>query len=69
MTTQGLSSFANKGMLRAAESMALTGVDLLTSPKSLNEVKHEFDTFKKENPYRCPIPNDVRPSKVNGYPI
>lgn len=69
MTTQGLSSFANKGMLRAAGSLALTGLELLTSSKALNQVKSEFDAFAKNNPYKCPIPQDVKPSTLNGHSI
>ncbi|MDY0393422.1 amidohydrolase [Virgibacillus halophilus] len=69
MTTQGLSSFANKGMLRAAGSMALTGLELLTSSEALHQVKNEFNAFSKDNPYTCPIPQDVKPSKVSGHTI
>lgn len=69
MTAQGLSSIANKGMLRAAGSMALTGITLLTSEENLNEVKEEFQAFSRNNPYKCPIPKDVEPSKLNGQKI
>ncbi|GGP10180.1 M20 family metallopeptidase [Oceanobacillus neutriphilus] len=65
MTTQGISSIANKGMLRAAGSMALTGLTLLKSEESLNEVKKEFRAFAENNPYTCPIPKEVKPSKLN----
>ncbi|WP_080872027.1 M20 family metallopeptidase [Oceanobacillus timonensis] len=69
MTAQGLSSIANKGMLRAAGSMALTGISLLTSEADLNEVREEFQAFAKSNPYQCPIPQNVEPSKLNGQKI
>ncbi|MCM3479133.1 M20 family metallopeptidase [Caldibacillus thermoamylovorans] len=65
MTAQGLTSIANKGMLRAAQAMALTGLHILQSPEDLQKVKEEFEEFKKENPYTCPIPQDVKPSKLN----
>ncbi|MFD1039331.1 M20 family metallopeptidase [Virgibacillus byunsanensis] len=65
MTAQGLSSYAHKGMLRAAGSMAKTGLDLYTSEEDLNKVKEEFNKFRQKNNYTCPIPNDVTPSKLN----
>lgn len=64
MTTQGISSFAHKGMLRAAESMALTALQLFEDEDKLEAVKHEFNEFRKANPYRCPIPKDVKPSTL-----
>lgn len=65
MTAQGLSSYAHKGMLRAAGSMALTGIELITSEEKLNKVKEEFNEFKQKNKYTCPIPKEVTPSKLN----
>ncbi|RYG72306.1 amidohydrolase [Lentibacillus lipolyticus] len=65
MTTQGLSEFANKGMIRAAGSMALTGIKLLESEEDLRNVKQEFSDFREKNNYTCPIPKDVYPSKLN----
>ncbi len=64
MTTQGISSFAHKGMLRAAESMALTAVQLFEDEEKLKAVKQEFDEFRKANPYTCPIPTAVKPSTL-----
>lgn len=64
MTSQGISSYAHKGMLRAAESMALTAVQLLTNQSDLATVKQEFEAFKDNHPYTCPIPKDVQPSKL-----
>ncbi|WP_163969730.1 M20 family metallopeptidase [Oceanobacillus halotolerans] len=65
MTSQGISSYAHKGMLRAAESMALTGIDVLNDKDKLAEIKQEFEAFKAKNPYTCPIPKDVKPSPLN----
>lgn len=64
MTAQGLTSIANKGMLRAAQAMAITGLHIIQNPDDLQKVKEEFEKFKKENPYTCPIPQDVKPSKI-----
>lgn len=69
MTSQGLSSFAHKGMMRAAKTMALTGGSLLESEELLNGVQAEFNRFKKENPYKCPIPNHTRPSTLSGVEV
>ncbi|WP_077296720.1 M20 family metallopeptidase [Virgibacillus pantothenticus] len=62
MTAQGTSSFAHKGMLRAAQAMALTGIQLLTDSVALQAAKEEFHQFTAKNPYKCPIPNEVQPS-------
>lgn len=64
MTAQGISSIAHKGMFRAAEAMALTGLQLYNSPGDLEKIKEEYEAFKKENPYECPIPKEVQPSKL-----
>lgn len=64
MTAQGLTSIANKGMIRAAQALALTGLYILQNPADLQKIKEEFEQFKKENPYKCPIPQDVKPSKL-----
>lgn len=65
MTAQGLSSYAHKGMLRAAGSMALTGIELITSEEKLNKAKEEFNEFRQKNKYTCPIPKEVTPSNLN----
>ncbi|MFC4557742.1 M20 family metallopeptidase [Virgibacillus kekensis] len=65
MTTQGISSYAHKGMLRAAEAMALTGITLLTNKEDLELVQEEFNEFRSKNPYKCPIPDNVKPSKLD----
>lgn len=65
MTSQGLTSFANKGMLRAAGSMALTGITLFESEEDLNNVKQEFNQFRKKHDYKSPIPEGVHPSKLS----
>jgi len=69
MTAQGISSFAHKGMMRAAKTMALTGVNLLVSEDLMNDIKEEFKSFKKENPYKCPIPDHISPSTLYGKEV
>lgn len=65
MTAQGISSYAHKGMLRAAEAMALTSIRLLTEKEELEKVQQEFALFRDGNPYTCPIPEGVNPSKLS----
>ncbi|WP_342387904.1 amidohydrolase [Salinicoccus bachuensis] len=65
MTTQGLSDFANRGMMRAASAMAKTGVQLFESKGDLHKIKSEFEQFRLKNEYKNPIPADVQPSKLN----
>lgn len=65
MTSQGISSFAHKGMLRAAEAMAKTAIHLLHHEDDLEAVKREFEEFKAKNPYICPIPKDAKPLMIH----
>lgn len=69
MTAQGLSTFAHKGMLRAATAIALTGADLLTSNELLNEIQDEFKQFKSEYTYENPILEKIRPTTLGGQKI
>ncbi len=69
MTAQGLTSFAHKGMLRAASTMALTGLNLLASEEQLEEVQNEFKKFQAEYPYTNPIPKHIRPTTLGGEKI
>jgi len=62
MTTQGKSSFAHKGMLRAAEAMAKTATHLFQNENDFKKVRDEFISFRDENSYTCPIPDDVQPT-------
>lgn len=69
MTAQGLSSFAHKGMLRAAAAMALTATNLLSSKDNLKKIQDEFHQFQAIHPYNCPIGKDIRPTTLNGQKI
>src|SRR5699024_11872271 len=55
LTSQGISDFAHKGMLRAAEAMSKTAIHLLHNEKDVAKAKQEFATFKADNPYICQI--------------
>lgn len=63
MTSQGLTTIAHKGMFRAAQSMALTGLEMVTNPERLESVQQEFQAFRKKNDYFNPIPQHIKPSK------
>ncbi|GGN60051.1 M20 family metallopeptidase [Oceanobacillus indicireducens] len=63
MTSQGLTTIAHKGMFRAAQSMALTGLEMVTNPQRLERVQQEFQAFRKKNNYFNPIPQHIKPSK------
>ncbi|MGD6875810.1 M20 family metallopeptidase [Bacillus infantis] len=65
MTAQGISCYAHKGMMRAAEAMALTAIRMLTEKEELEKVQQEFALFRDGNPYTCPIPEGVMPSKLS----
>lgn len=65
MTSQGISSNAHKAMLRAAGAMALAGVQAVQDAAVLEKIQAEFARFQAANPYRNPIPADIRPSTLN----
>ena len=62
MVAQGLSSYAHKGMLLAAQTMANTAEVLFTSPDILEKAKAEHTRRMKGKKYACPIPADVMPA-------
>ncbi|WP_019156841.1 amidohydrolase [Robertmurraya massiliosenegalensis] len=61
MTAQGISSYAHKGMLKAAEVLTLTVIELIHNKQYLELIKEEFAAFTSKNPYICPIPDNVKP--------
>jgi len=58
--TSGM-SIGHKGMILAAKTLALTGIDLLTKPEELKKVKDEFESKTKRFTYRSPIPPGQTP--------
>lgn len=54
-------SIGHKGMMCAAEAIALTSLEILTDPDLLNEAKIEFDKQIELNPYINPLPIDLMP--------
>ena len=55
------SSIGAKGMLFAAKSMALAGLDLRTKPDLLTQAQAEFVAAKEGVEYVTPLPEDVLP--------
>lgn len=51
-------------MLLAAKVMAATVLDLLTDKQALARCRAEFDRARCAQPYTCPIPEGVAPSKL-----
>jgi aminobenzoyl-glutamate utilization protein B len=58
--TSGM-SIGHKGMLLAAKTLALTGVDLLTKPEELKKIAEEFQAKTKGFTYETPIPPGQKP--------
>ncbi len=54
------SSIGFKGMQLAAKALALTGLDLLTKPEVLAEVRADFERRKQGRPYVSPLPDDAK---------
>jgi len=53
--TSGM-SIGHKGMMLAAKTIALTGIELLTSPDELSKVRQEFEAKTIGFTYRSPLP-------------
>ena len=58
---QGKSSIAHKGMLTAAKVLASTGVQLLTQPGLLEQVKQDWITELDGDVYPNPLPKGLKP--------
>ncbi len=58
---QGLSSYAEKGTLFAAQVLAEAVKTLLSDPALVEKAKAENVRRNEGNPYTCPIPPDVLP--------
>lgn len=64
VVSQGTTSIAHKGMLQTGKVLALTAIELLENKELLEEVKKEHEDKFKNNPYQCPIPADVKPTRL-----
>ena len=55
------SPIGHKGMLHAAKIMALTAMDCFEDPSHLQKARQEFLKATGNQPYRCSIPEQVKP--------
>lgn len=58
---QGKSSYAVKGMMFAAQTLADAAVTLYETPELVKKAKEENEMRTGGKPYECPIPVDVVP--------
>jgi aminobenzoyl-glutamate utilization protein B len=58
---QGKSAIAHKGMVLAAKTMAASALELFTNPLLLAAARTELAERLAQEPYVCPIPDDVKP--------
>ncbi|MCJ7681400.1 MAG: amidohydrolase, partial [Candidatus Aminicenantes bacterium] len=49
------------GLNAGAKAMAASAVDLLMSPKKVQEIRDEFNIFLEKNPYEPFLPEDAQP--------
>ena len=54
-------SIGHKGMILAAKTLALTGIDLLTKSEELSMVREEFEAKTKGFTYKSPVPPGQKP--------
>jgi aminobenzoyl-glutamate utilization protein B len=61
LVAQGKMPYAHKGMLHAAQVMALGAGALFDTPALLQAARDELAAASAREPYVCPIPPDVAP--------
>lgn len=61
LVAQGKSPAAHKGLIHAAKAMAGTAVAAFDDEQLLRAAKDEFARFRKGNPFRNPIGDDMQP--------
>jgi aminobenzoyl-glutamate utilization protein B len=61
LTAQGKSPLAHKGMVHVAKIMAGVAVDALNDPALIEAAQADLLARTAENPYVCPLPDDLQP--------
>ncbi|MEG3129576.1 M20 family metallopeptidase [Pantoea cypripedii] len=64
LVAQGRTAIAHKGMCLAAKVLAATALTLLNDSAALARCREEFTRVRSQQPYQCPIPPGVQPSKL-----
>jgi aminobenzoyl-glutamate utilization protein B len=64
VVSQGATSIAHKGMLHAGKVIGATALELMLKPELLTKAKEEHVKELGGRPYKCPIPDDVKPGPV-----
>ena len=65
VVSQGRTAIGHKGMLLAAKVMAGTALELFEQPSICDTSKAELADYTAEDSYCCPIPGDVKPSRLS----
>jgi aminobenzoyl-glutamate utilization protein B len=55
------SSFAHKGMMRAARTLTRTSLRLITNKNALTRARQEFEEATKDGEYVSPLPDGLGP--------
>ncbi len=64
MVAQGKSSIAHKGLLQVAKVLALTAIKAMENQDLIKQAKQELQEQLADHPYECPIPANIKPSKL-----
>ncbi len=64
MVSQGKSSVAHKGMLKAAEILAASSIKLMHDETAVARAKQEFADRLEGQKYSCPIPSHIHPKPI-----
>jgi len=62
ITAQGKAPAAHKGMVHAAKVLAAVAAEALGDPSLIARAKADFHDRTRDNPYVCPVDDDVPPS-------
>jgi aminobenzoyl-glutamate utilization protein B len=61
VVSAGATSIAHKGITAGAKVAAFSAYDLLSQPDALVKIRAEFESLRRQRPYRSFLPPDVQP--------